>query len=173
MKLFIDRLRHKRYGSIFIGVSDKGLRYVGIGKDASYNTAIKYAIANNLIPERNSKKTERYVRQFKKYLDGDKKNFSFAIDLVHLPAFTRKVLHAALNIPYGKIITYGDLARRVGSPKAARAVGRVMATNPIPIVIPCHRVVGADGSLTGYGGGLAMKKRLLQLEKSLAVIKQH
>ena len=68
------------------------------------------------------------------------------------------------TIPYGETVSYGDMARRVGRPTACRAVGAANGRNPIPIIIPCHRVIGADGSLTGFGGGLPIKRRLLQLE---------
>ena len=85
------------------------------------------------------------------------------VDLVSVAAFTRRVLEAARAIPPGTTITYGELARRAGSPRAYRAAGQVMARNPIPLVIPCHRVVAAGGP-GGYAGGLAMKARLLALE---------
>ena len=86
------------------------------------------------------------------------------IDWAGITGFRRAVLEETLRIPAGQTRTYGWLAARVGRPRAARAVGRVMATNPLPLVIPCHRVVGADGSLRGYGGGLRMKDRLLKAE---------
>jgi methylated-DNA-[protein]-cysteine S-methyltransferase len=73
-------------------------------------------------------------------------------------------LHETYAIPRGQIATYGEIARRVGRPRAFRAVGNTMRLNPIPIVIPCHRVVGTNGDLTGFGGGLSMKRRLLELE---------
>ena len=79
--------------------------------------------------------------------------------------FMKQVWTALCGIPYGKTATYGEIAERVGRPKAARAVGLANNRNPIPIIIPCHRVIGANGSLTGYAGGLDMKKRLLDLEK--------
>ena len=85
------------------------------------------------------------------------------VDLTGVAGFTLRVLDAARTIPPGKTITYGELARRAGSPRACRAVGQVMARNPIPLVIPCHRVVAAGGQ-GGYGGGLALKARLLALE---------
>ncbi|MGP0071192.1 MAG: methylated-DNA--[protein]-cysteine S-methyltransferase [Bryobacteraceae bacterium] len=80
-------------------------------------------------------------------------------------AFHQRVWRELLNIPYGETITYGELARRIGSPNASRAVGRANGANPIPIVIPCHRVIGSDGKLTGYGGGLPRKEFLLALER--------
>jgi len=82
-------------------------------------------------------------------------------------SFRREVLEETLRIPSGQTRTYGWLAERVGRPRAARAVGRVMATNPLPLVVPCHRVVGSNGSLTGYGGGLRMKEELLKAEGAL------
>ena len=80
--------------------------------------------------------------------------------------FRRKVWDALLAIPYGDAITYGELARRIGQPKAVRAVGQANHHNPLSILIPCHRVVGANGSLTGYGGGLELKRFLLELEET-------
>ncbi len=79
-------------------------------------------------------------------------------------AFQREVWSALTTIPYGETVSYGELARRVGRPTACRAVGAANGRNPIPIIIPCHRVIGADGSLTGFGGGLPIKRRLLLLE---------
>ena len=78
--------------------------------------------------------------------------------------FQRMVWSALTTIPYGETVSYGELARRLGRPAATRAVGAANGRNPIPIVIPCHRVIGSDGSLTGFGGGLAIKRRLLDLE---------
>jgi methylated-DNA-[protein]-cysteine S-methyltransferase len=85
------------------------------------------------------------------------------VDLAGCTGFTRRVLGAARTVPPGTTVTYGELARRAGSPRACRAIGQVMARNPVPLVIPCHRVVAASGP-GGYGGGLAMKARLLALE---------
>jgi len=102
-------------------------------------------------------------RQLTEYLAGERRAFSVPMDLTAVPTFHRKVYAAARGIPYGRTITYGELARRVGRPRAARAVGRAMAANPLPLLVPCHRVVAADG-LGGFGGGLALKRRLLTLE---------
>ena len=81
-------------------------------------------------------------------------------------AFQLRVWNLLRQIPYGETRSYGDLARSLGTPKAVRAVGAANGANPLPIVVPCHRVIGADGSLTGYGGGLPLKKRLLELERT-------
>lgn len=98
------------------------------------------------------------------YTRGELSAFTVPVDLAGRTAFQQRVLKACRRIPYGAMATYGDLARQVGSPGAARAVGQVMAHNPVPLVIPCHRVVGRGG-LTGFGGGLPLKERLLLLEE--------
>jgi methylated-DNA-[protein]-cysteine S-methyltransferase len=104
------------------------------------------------------------AKQLEKYLAGKLTGFSLPLS-PEGTAFMKQVWSNLCGIPYGKTATYGDIASKVGSPRAARAVGLANNRNPIPIFIPCHRVIGADGSLTGYRGGLELKKRLLELEK--------
>jgi methylated-DNA-[protein]-cysteine S-methyltransferase len=87
-----------------------------------------------------------------------------ALDWTGITPFRRAVMEECMRIPAGRTLSYGDLAARVGRPGAARAVGRVMATNPLPLLVPCHRVLGSDGTLHGYGGGLPMKAALLKAE---------
>lgn len=99
--------------------------------------------------------------QLQEYFAGERRSFNVPLALEGSD-FQRSVWRALLAIPYGETISYGELARRVGS--VARAVGMANGANPLPIVIPCHRVIGADGSLTGFGGGLAVKRTLLELE---------
>ena len=103
-------------------------------------------------------------RELEEYFDGRRRTFDVALDLRALPPFTVSVLDELARVPYGETTTYGELAQRVGHPRAARAVGTVMNRNRIPIVLPCHRVVGATGDLTGYAGGLDVKQSLLELE---------
>jgi len=103
------------------------------------------------------------IRQLKEYFAGKRTDF----DLPLAPngtEFQRTVWQRLQEIPYGETISYGELAKRVGNPKASRAVGAANGQNPIPIVIPCHRVIGANGKLTGFGGGLPIKEKLLALE---------
>jgi methylated-DNA-[protein]-cysteine S-methyltransferase len=102
-------------------------------------------------------------RELDEYFDGRRQAFDLALDLRVAP-FYADVLRELATVPYGSTTTYGTLARQAGRPSAARAVGTVMNRNPVPIVLPCHRVVGANGALTGYAGGLEVKRRLLQLE---------
>ena len=97
------------------------------------------------------------------YLAGERRDFDLPLAPQGTP-FQRKVWSALADIPYGQTITYGELARRVGCPKGSRAVGQANHRNPLPILLPCHRVVGANGTLTGYGGGLELKEWLLRLE---------
>ncbi|MDW7643492.1 MAG: methylated-DNA--[protein]-cysteine S-methyltransferase [Desulfuromonadales bacterium] len=108
--------------------------------------------------------------QLNAYFDGRRRQFELPLDMVNLPVFTRRVLTLLSRVDYGRTLTYGDLATLAGSPQAARAVGRAMATNPFPIVVPCHRVVGGGGRLTGYSGGqgVATKQWLLDFEKQQA-----
>ena len=106
------------------------------------------------------------ARRVKALAEGRPVDVLGVIDWNGVTGFRRAVLEEALRIPPGETRTYGWLAERVGRPRAARAVGRVMATNPLPIVVPCHRVIGSDGSLRGYGAGLWMKEALLRAEGS-------
>lgn len=103
------------------------------------------------------------IRQLRDYFAGKRTKFELPI-APEGTAFQRKVWRALQRVPYQKTISYGELARRIGRPSASRAVGAANGSNRLPIVIPCHRVVGADGRLTGFGGGLPLKKALLDLE---------
>jgi len=106
-------------------------------------------------------------RELDEYFEGGRREFDLPVDLTPLPDFQRDVLVELIRVPYGHVDTYGGLARKIGKPRAARAVGGALNRNPIPIVVPCHRIVGASGSLTGYGGGLERKQALLGLEGAL------
>ncbi|HUY70983.1 MAG TPA: methylated-DNA--[protein]-cysteine S-methyltransferase [Gaiellaceae bacterium] len=102
-------------------------------------------------------------RELDEYFEGRRQEFELRLDLRVAP-FHEEVLRELARVPYGRVDTYGHLAALVGRPRAARAIGTVMNRNPIPIVLPCHRIIGANGSLTGYGGGLPAKRLLLELE---------
>ncbi len=103
------------------------------------------------------------IRQLEEYFAG--KRTTFALNLAPRgTVFQRNVWNALLKIPFGAAVSYSDIARDIGNPNAVRAVGLANGRNPIPIVIPCHRVIGKDGSLTGYGGGLPIKQKLLAIE---------
>jgi methylated-DNA-[protein]-cysteine S-methyltransferase len=110
--------------------------------------------------------TEKIRRQIDEYTNGDRVAFEIDVKMAGTE-WQQRVWRELMNIPFGELRTYGEVASVVCTPRAARAVGRANATNPIPLVVPCHRVVGANGSLTGFGGGLHLKTRLLEHEMSL------
>lgn len=117
--------------------------------------------------EPNEQHTAEACRQISEYLAGQRRTFDLAIDLAGLSAFQQQVLKLTAAIPYGQTVTYAEIAVQMAKPGAARAVGRAEATNPLPLIIPCHRVVGSDGGLHGYGGpgGIHLKARLLEMER--------
>jgi len=144
-------------GPLLLVGDDAGLRQIAFPKNGK---------AAEAEPDlREDRPAFRELRsQLDAYFEGELETF----DLLLAPegtAFQQKVWRELLNVPYGGTISYGELALRIGNPKASRAVGLANGSNPIPIIIPCHRVIGADGKLTGYGGGLAIKEKLLALEK--------
>ncbi|MFF4184232.1 methylated-DNA--[protein]-cysteine S-methyltransferase [Streptomyces sp. NPDC001691] len=108
---------------------------------------------------------EEPIRQIESYFAGGLREFTLPLDWSLSSGFNRQVLRElAAGVPYGAVVGYGDLARRVGQPTAAQAVGAAMGSNPLPVVVPCHRVVESGGGLGGFGGGLETKRRLLALE---------
>ncbi len=118
--------------------------------------------------QRDDAKWSGVAKQLREYFEGKRRDFKIALD-VHGTEFQTKVWSALCTIPYGRTASYGDIARKIGNPKAVRAVGLANGRNPVSIVVPCHRVIGADGSLTGYGGGLDRKTILLDLERRVGV----
>jgi len=116
---------------------------------------------------RASSSVDHAHRQLDEYFEGRRESFELEFDLGGAAPFARSVLSELARVPYGQTTTYGTLAAKVGAPRAARAVGTVMNRNPLPIVLPCHRVVGSNGSLTGYAGGLETKEQLLRLEGAI------
>ncbi|MFF9093178.1 MULTISPECIES: methylated-DNA--[protein]-cysteine S-methyltransferase [unclassified Streptomyces] len=105
------------------------------------------------------------IRQVEAYFAGARRDFALPLDWSLVSGFNRQVLRElADGVPYGTVVGYGDLARRVGQPGAAQAVGIAMGSNPLPVVVPCHRVVESDGGIGGFGGGLETKRKLLALE---------
>ena len=103
--------------------------------------------------------------QIAEYFAGKRKNFSLSLEM-RGSSFQKQVWNALLEIPFGETKSYGDLAKRLGNPQATRAVGAATGKNPLSIIVPCHRVIGSNGKLTGFAGGLEAKTRLLQLEQN-------
>lgn len=112
-------------------------------------------------------KLDHLRREFDEYFEGKRKDFEVPLDWQLVQGFNLRVLRATAKIPYGKMSTYKTMATQAGSPRAARAAGNALHNNPIPLVVPCHRVIGSGGGLVGYGGGLPMKEYLLKLEGAL------
>ncbi len=146
-------MEHTPLGLISVGMSDIGLARVVFGPPPSTTAPFADLLHTALT-------------QIDEYLRGDRKDFSLPIDWSNMPAFQRAVLQLTLDIPYGEIRTYQQIADMLGKPGAARAVGQAEANNPMPLVIPCHRVVGSDGHMHGYGGrgGIPTKIQLLKME---------
>lgn len=112
----------------------------------------------------------RALSQLREFFNGCRRQFQLQLDFGSLSVFSVEVLQALADVPFGETVTYGELAGRTGRPGAGRAVGRIMAGNPFPLVLPCHRVLGVGGRLTGYSGfsGIATKQWLLEFEKRLS-----
>ncbi|AZK47439.1 methylated-DNA--[protein]-cysteine S-methyltransferase [Paenibacillus lentus] len=150
--------------NIYLAATDKGLCYVG-SHDKSFDELSAWA--NQRYPRypfiENREKLQRYVEELARYLQGGLQSFSAPID-VKGTSFQQSVWKALCEIPYGQTCTYSDIALRIHKPAAVRAVGAAIGANPLLIVVPCHRVTGKNGALTGYRGGLDMKARLLKLE---------
>jgi methylated-DNA-[protein]-cysteine S-methyltransferase len=144
-------------GTLLLAADEEGLRLINFQRG-------KHAQRPGEGWKKDATPFQETMRQLNAYFGSELHEF----DLRLAPegtGFQREVWSALCDIPYGETISYGDLARRIRKPKAVRAVGTANGANPIPIVIPCHRVIGSDGKLTGYGGGLDIKEKLLALEQ--------
>lgn len=148
-------------GPLYIAASEEGLCRIDLGVE-------REDFLRQLGPQvrvvHDPAVVEPIVAQLRAYFAGERREFDLPLDLRSLTPFQVSVLQAIRRIPAGTVWTYGQVAQAVGRPRASRAVGQALARNPIPIVIPCHRVIASDGSLGGYGGGLDNKRWLLQLE---------
>jgi methylated-DNA-[protein]-cysteine S-methyltransferase len=150
-------------GRVLVAARQAGLVRVSFRQtDASFVADLRARFG--VAPVRSATRTADVVHQLRAYFAGERRTFDIQVDLSRLTPFQRRVLLAAARVPAGEVVSYGDIARRIGQPKGSRAVGQALGRNPIPIVIPCHRVVAAGGRLGGYTGGLDIKKKLLRLE---------
>ncbi len=165
--IFIGSIQTAALGEVWAAVSEHGLVTVEYGVTRKvFEAHVKKQTKRDI--EFAQKQVERVVRQIKEYVDGKRRAFDLPIDWSILSSdFQRDALRVVFAIPYGETRTYADVAAAIGHPDAPRAVGRANATNPMPLVIPCHRVVGSDGKLHGYGGkgGIKTKAWLLKMEK--------
>lgn len=150
-------------GRVFVGVSDRGVCDVTF--DELSEDGYRRRLATRA-PEvwRDRAAVEIALAELDAYFSGQRQRFSLQIDLRGVTAFTERVLRATRRIPFGSRLSYGDLAKRIGSPGASRAVGGALGRNPVPIIVPCHRVVAHGGKLGGFTGGVEVKQALLKLE---------
>lgn len=162
--LVIGSMPQERLGPIWVALSPRGLMGVHM-KESEHEVRERYSDWD--IGE-DAGRTEAVLAQLDAYFKGEGQGFDVTIDWPALGSFQQDVLQLVCDVPYGQTTTYQDIATQLGNPDAARAVGRANATNPMPIIVPCHRVLGADGKLHGYGGpgGVETKAWLLALEGS-------
>jgi methylated-DNA-[protein]-cysteine S-methyltransferase len=144
-------------GPLLLAATEKGLRHL------QFDRGELPELAKGEVWIESSVALKPYAEQLYAYFRGELREFTCDLDLQGT-AFQKKCWEALRTIPYGATCSYADLARKVGSPRAFRAVGQANHQNPVAIIVPCHRVIGADGTLTGYGGGLSIKEKLLHLE---------
>lgn len=153
-------------GELLVATSPRGLCRISYDADPDAELEVlSRAFGARVL--RSAGPLDEIRRQLDEYFAGSRRRFELETDISRLTPFNQKVLHRLARVPYGEVTTYGDLAAQAGRPRAARAVGSVMNRNPLPIVLPCHRVIGSTGRLVGYAGGLERKEKLLQLEGAL------
>ena len=165
--IYTGELDDSPVGDLLLAASDKGL--VAVEWKTAHIEFDKYLqrFSHSIRSERSI--TDRFAEELSEYFSRKRRRFTFPIDWSYMREFQRRVLLITYRIPYGETRTYGEIAKQMGHEHFSRAVGRVQAVNPMPLVIPCHRVIGSDGRLHGYGGGqgLQTKEWLLKMEGAL------
>lgn len=174
--IFYSKL-HSPFGTIYVAFTEKGVSRIdfGPGPESAFLKNLEKSYSGKVIKKAAKddrdltvlrKEMRAYLKSWSESGNGKRKHFSFSltIDLLDGTPFERKVWNRLKKIPYGRVKTYGNLASEIGRPGASRAVGMACRKNPLPILIPCHRVVGRNLSLTGYSSGIEIKRRLLELE---------
>lgn len=147
-------------GWMGVKTSSRGLTYVVLPRTEKQEVYSELGVEDEGRPARFTD----FIKRCRSYFEGKQVEFPDAIDISNGTAFQQRVWQACRRIPRGQTKTYGQLAAEIGSPKAARATGAALGQNPVSIVVPCHRVIASDGSLCGFGGGLKLKERMLELE---------
>lgn len=155
------------HGRLLVAATDAGLVRVAFAVEDHDAVLDQLATTTSARVLRTSERTEAAARQIYEYLTGERDHFDLAVDLRLVGGFRRLVVENLSRIPYGRTETYSQVAGRVGNPAAVRAVGSACSHNPVPIVLPCHRVVRSDGSIGQYLGGTSVKEALLQMESEL------
>jgi len=151
------------FGEVFVAAGPGGLLEIALdGFEDAFLARLRRLYGPDV--RRDDRGLAGVRRALRAYFDGRATTFALETDLSRLRPFQRRVLEALGRVPYGEVISYGELARRAGKPQAARAVGQAVGANPLPLVYPCHRVIAGDGTIGGFGGGLQVKRALLALE---------
>jgi O-6-methylguanine DNA methyltransferase len=149
-KIFYNTFKDEHIGTISVASQNDKLCYIGLNEILDYTF--------------DAKSNAQIICELKEYFAGKRTKFTVGMIFLNGSDFQKRVWQALLKIPHGQVVSYKDLAEMVGCPNGFRAVGNANGKNPLPIVVPCHRVIGADGRLGGYSGGLAIKRHLLNLE---------
>jgi methylated-DNA-[protein]-cysteine S-methyltransferase len=157
-----DKISVRGLGDVWFAIGARGLWRVDIG--ATEMGFVEQLFRSGAAVRNDRTLTSPARRKMKEYFDGRRRAFDLKIDWSRLEGFTRKALQVAARIPHGQTMSYGEVAARAGSPRAARAAGNAMGKNPFPIIVPCHRVINSDGSIGGFGGHLEHKRFLLRRE---------
>jgi len=154
------------FGALLVAATATGVVRIAFAVEG--HDAVLQAVADTVSPRilATSRRVDPVARQLDEYFAGRRRHFEVPLDLRLAHGFRREVLDRLLEIPYGRTESYAEVARSTGSPRAVRAVGSACSHNPVPLVVPCHRVVRSDGTIGNYLGGTAMKKALLVLERS-------
>jgi methylated-DNA-[protein]-cysteine S-methyltransferase len=152
-------------GQLLVAVTPRGL--VRVAFEDEGRDEVLEELARDLSPRilESPGATDEITRELAEYFAGERRSFAVSLDRRLMRGIARDVLSATARVPFGQTTTYGRIAERIGKPRAARAVGNALGSNPIPIVVPCHRVLRAGGALGGYGGGVERKEALLELER--------
>ena len=152
-------------GPLWIAVGPKGVLAIHYGGEpsAAELARIVRTYGPGLLPD--ARRVDPVARELDQYFGGTRRRFDIAVDLTPLTEFQRRILWATARVAFGEVSTYAKVATQAGSERASRAAGQALGANPIPIVVPCHRILASDGTLGGYAGGLDAKRRLLGLER--------
>lgn len=151
-------------GPLMIASSEKGVCEIAFGEHETREAFLHHLRTRGYRPVQNQTAIAAVAEQLSEYFRGERDRFEVPLDVSGVTPFTREVLSATAQVPFGQLASYRGIAERIGKPAATRAVGNALGRNPIPVIIPCHRIVRSDSSLGGYTGGVRIKERLLSLE---------
>ena len=162
-RVLYSHIKTGQVGEVWFAESERGLWRITFGSSRKLFLSELEGDGIEAIPD--EKRTAATRKALVDYFSGRTRTFDCKLDWSRLHGFDRKALRVCARIPYGETLSYGEIARRAGSPGGARAAGQAMGKNPFPIIVPCHRVVKSDGTIGGFGGGLHHKRALLELEE--------